>query len=70
MWGIYRGLLQPSYGEMLLQSNHYLTRACSGWPQYSGNDSKILATADAQAVMRLEILKEEDVLRFLIKQGI
>jgi hypothetical protein len=24
--------------------------ACSGWPKHSGNDSKILATADAQAV--------------------
>jgi hypothetical protein len=25
-------------------------RACSGWPQHSGGDSKILATAEAQAV--------------------
>jgi hypothetical protein len=30
-----------------------LTRACSGWPQHSGGDSKILATADAQAVVPL-----------------
>jgi hypothetical protein len=30
-----------------------LTRACSGWTQHSGNDSKIRATADAQAVVRL-----------------
>jgi hypothetical protein len=30
-------------------------RACSGWHQYSSNDSKTLATADAQAV-RLQMV--------------
>jgi hypothetical protein len=29
------------------------TRACSGWPQNSGDDSKVLTTADAQAVSLL-----------------
>jgi hypothetical protein len=26
-----------------------ITRACSGWPQHPGGDSKTLATAEAQA---------------------
>jgi hypothetical protein len=33
--------------------DHALTRACSGWPQHSGNDSKIFTTADAQAVKKI-----------------
>ena len=31
-----------------------LTRACSGWTQHSGDASKICATAEAQAVIRLD----------------
>jgi hypothetical protein len=33
-----------------------LTRTCSGWHQNSGGDSKTLATAEAQAVMWLNLL--------------
>jgi hypothetical protein len=37
-----------------------LTRACSGWPQHSGGDSTILATADAQAVIPLKLSVGQD----------
>jgi sterol desaturase/sphingolipid hydroxylase (fatty acid hydroxylase superfamily) len=49
-----------------LPVQYCLTRACSGWPQHSGNDSKILATADAQAVRQhilttaMEIITPEE----------
>jgi hypothetical protein len=35
-----------------------LTRACSGWPQHSGDDSKIYTTADAQAVVRTGLTRD------------
>jgi hypothetical protein len=34
-----------------------LTRACSGWYQHSGGDSKTLATAEAQAVRPRHFLR-------------
>jgi hypothetical protein len=44
------------YKRQSFQVVQSLTRACSGWPQHTGDDSKTFATAEAQAVLRLKLL--------------